>query len=285
MQFFSKKNYNFEENYSDEFVFQELQNDFLDNIRTKNRPQQKNLNFNFRYIFISFGLVISLVMGYLFISNKNSFNQISSLKGKFTQKIVNNISAKDFSRKSETEPELAKQQSQVSSQNFISESNSKNIINMDSLVDSDFSTTQVLEIKQITKDKSTVLSLKDPKPNQKIKITIDYINNNKDVKNASLIIKISEGLKVVSGTQKDSFMEKEEQNVDDKVYDSTKNLIIYGPNSKDKSQAKINNLEKGKFSFVVEIQKPESKHWGIASFMKDNTEKETLNYGFVFIES
>jgi hypothetical protein len=285
MQFFSKKNYDFEENYSDEFVFQELQNDFLDNIRTKNRLEPKNLNFNFKYILISFGLIITIIISYWFISNENSFNQISNLKNKFTQKITNDILAKDFGRRSETEPELVKQQSKSSPKIFTSEPSSKSIINVDSLAESDFNTNQVLEIKEITKDKATILSLKDPKANQKIKITIDYVNNNKDVKDASLVIKVSEGLKVLPASLKDSFMEKEEQSVDDKVYDANKNLIVYGPNTKDKSKARINNLEKGKFSFVVEIQKPEIKHWAVASFIKDNIERETLNHGFVFIES
>lgn len=287
MQTFNSDNYDFEDNYGDEFDIQELQNDFSATVRTKRHSKISKVRI------LTFVSVLILILGlfflYFFTQNslgKNLIGQAQDLKEDISQQINKNILTNDSGtdRKSETQPEVIKSSRPSSPDNQPKEI-LKTVIDVDSLVSSDFTTPQVLEIKEITKSVSANLSLKDLKPKQKIKININYANNSGRLyEQGSLFIKISEGLELVPGSISETFMGQESQAVSDATYNAEKNLLMYGPNSKDKFQAPVQNLEKGSLSFVLEIENPEVQNWAIGSFLKDQAKNENSKPGFVFIQ-
>jgi metal-dependent hydrolase (beta-lactamase superfamily II) len=115
-----------------------------------------------------------------------------------------------------------------------------------------------------------------------LKISYDSIGD-QNFNEGSLYIKLSEGLKLVPGSIKDNFNNKGEIKVADSVYDSSKNLIKYGPGSTDKDNSMIKVGEKGLIMITVESTAG-IKDMAISSYLQDKN-GNTGKPGLIFIES
>jgi flagellar basal body-associated protein FliL len=120
--------------------------------------------------------------------------------------------------------------------------------------------------------------------NRKMAIQIQYSNvGDEQFSQGSLYIRLSDGLKIVPGSIKD-IVGGTTLDVNDNVYDGSKNLIQYAPSSRDQKTGLIAVGQKGVIGFTVEFSKPDIEIYGITSYLQDNG-GQTGVPGFIFLEN
>ncbi len=90
---------------------------------------------------------------------------------------------------------------------------------------------------------------------QKYRMTVNYSNiGDESMKKGSVLIKLGDGLSLVKNSMKEEISGKEAININDtNLYDSTKNVIQYGPGSTDKNFSQVMAGDAGKIIFDVEM--------------------------------
>lgn len=139
--------------------------------------------------------------------------------------------------------------------------------NIETLTAGSFTSLQVAEIKNSLGSDAVSISIE---PGKKVKLDVRYSSiGDQNFENASLYVKLSDGLNLVPGSVKDSFKGGSEINVADELYNAKDKLLIYGPGSSSKTSSPLKIGETGTLSFVVEIDPSVSEVFGVASYIKE----------------
>ena len=152
-----------------------------------------------------------------------------------------------------------------------------------SLASKDFNQSEVVKVKKQLQESNISAPVFETEKGAKVKLTIAYSSiGDQNFENGSLFVKLSKGLKVVPGSIEDTF-NGQTVKVSDKVFDSSKRLIKYGPGSTDKAASKVSVDSKGTLTFIVEVANEEIKELAISSYLQDEGGK-TGKPGFIFLE-
>jgi hypothetical protein len=159
----------------------------------------------------------------------------------------------------------------------------ENKVDIVSLASKDFNQSEVVKVKKQLKESNISTPVFETEKGAKVKLTIAYSSiGDQNFENGSLFVKLSQGLKIIPGSIEDTFNGKTVK-VSDKVFDSSKGLIKYGPGSSDKAASKVSVDSKGTLTFVVEVNNEEINELAISSYLQDEGGK-TGKPGFIFLE-
>lgn len=106
-----------------------------------------------------------------------------------------------------------------------------------------------------------------------VELTIKYSSiGDSDFANASLYVKLSEGLTMVPGSIKDTFLTRTVE-VNDSVYNTQNKLITYGPGSTNKVTSPMKIGETGSLTFRVQLDSNAASSLAVASYIKEESGK------------
>jgi hypothetical protein len=92
------------------------------------------------------------------------------------------------------------------------------------------------------------------------------------IEDASINIRLSKGISIVSESIYDEFNQKEFR-VNDRLYNITNQQLIYGPGTATLSTASLSAGDKGNIRFQINVADPSIKNYVIISYIRDNKGK------------
>lgn len=143
-------------------------------------------------------------------------------------------------------------------------------IDVEKIVNSTLTSTTVNDLK--TELGANAPTLKSP-AGKNIELTIKYSSiGDSDFLNASLYVKLSEGLSIIPGSMKDNFLGRK-VDVNDSVYKKSDNLITYGPGTSNKSGSPLKIGDAGTLTFRVQVDQNNTGSLAVASYIKEDSGK------------
>jgi hypothetical protein len=158
----------------------------------------------------------------------------------------------------------------------------KRNLNVATLVDQPLNTETVNEVRAEYGDEMPVV---ERQPGKIMTVTVDYNSvGDQNFEKGSVYVKLSNGLRVVEDSMKDTYKNGAEISVSNSVYDQEKNLIKYGPGSTDQATSNVSVGDEGKFTFSVEITEPDNPALMISSYIMEEGSNRPGKPGIIFID-
>jgi|GEM_PF-6192023 len=106
-----------------------------------------------------------------------------------------------------------------------------------------------------------------------VELSVKYSSiGDSDFANASLYVKLSDGLTLVPGSMKDNFLTRT-VDVNDSVYNTQNKLIIYGPGSTNKATSPMKVGENGTLTFRVQLDPNAASSLAVATYVREESGK------------
>lgn len=239
-------------------------------------------NKNTIYVVIISFLIIVIASGAVYFGTRSnttsgdskaaetSSSSLSSVASTSVSSSSSSIAPREISNVSNAEGALTKEQITDARKQATDLAGKTSEIDAEKIINNTLTSTTVGELK--TKLGPEAPSLKVP-AGKSVELTIKYSSiGDSDFQNGSLYIKLSDGLSLVPGSIKDTFLTRAVA-VNDSVYNSSTKLIVYGPGSGNKATSPMKVGETGSLTFKVQIDSGSSNSLAVASYLREESGK------------
>lgn len=243
----------------------------------KDQPKKKNT----AYLAIISVLVIVVVGGGVYFGTQNNTSKDSKASDVATTSSSSSsdvtvtsssssIPAREVQNVSTAEGALTKEQITGSRALATDLAGKTSGIDAEKIINNTLTTATVEDLKTQLGSEAPSLSVPAGKT---VELTIKYSSiGDSDFQNASLYIKLSDGLTLVPGSIKDTFLTRT-VDVNDSVYSTANKLITYGPGSSNKAASPMKIGETGSVTFRVQIDSSATSSLAVASYIKEDSGK------------